>query len=379
MKVAIRDVEAVRAIRPVDAALYLRSRGWKQHEVSGQRAAVWISRVENEEYEVLLPMDPELRDYALRMAELLSVLAQVEQRSQWQVFNDLLTITADVVRIRISDPELADGTLPIEEHAQIAQRARDLVLAAACAATEKRPVWHKRKPQQAMDYVRRVRIGQSERGSYIVTVISRITPLLHTHTEQLFETEAPYERHVTQTLAQSLHELERAAQQAAITQEMAAFDEAVRQGVNANLCDAVVGLWGGDEIKRNLEIAFSWSPTRPVGPEVVRRVVLSSDRAPIIREAARQMREREPLAEFELSGPVVKLEREEGNPMGKVTIIGLVDDRQARVTVELPEAEYHQAVQAHDRVATIQLVGTLVRERRGFVLRNPRNLVVHEE
>lgn len=379
MKVEIRDRDAMRAIQPVEAALYLRAQGWAMVEAPHARSAIWRKLADGDEFEALLPMDRQVTDYALRVGELLSILAVVEKRSQWQVYRDLLTITSDVIRIRIADAEFADGTLPIEEHAQIAQKARDLVLAAACAATEARPVWHKRKPGQAMEHVRRVRIGQSEQGSYVVTVLSRVTPLLHGQNHQLFEPEVPYERRVTEKLAQSLVALEDAAERAALTQEMAAFDEAVPQGVNANLCDAVVGFWGGDDVQRNLEFSFSWSPTRPAAPDAVRQVAISADRIPVIREAGRQMRERAPLTDFDLAGPVVKLERADGAAVGKVTVVGIVDDRQAKVTIDLTDPDYHAALRAHDQGKTLRLSGTLAREGRGYVLRHPTDLVVEDE
>lgn len=379
MKVDIRDAQAVRAIRPVDAALYLRARGWTPPEAEGQHAAAWRATVDGEPYEVLLPLDVGLRDYALRMGDLLATLAVAEKRSQWEVYRDLLTVTADVIRIRIADPELADGTLPIEENAQIAQRARDLMLAAACAATETRAVWHHRKPGQAMEHVRRVRIGQSEQGSYVVTVLSRVTPILHGQNDQLFEPAPPYERRVTETLAHGLVALERAAENAALTQEMAAFDKAVPLGVNANLCDAVVGLWGGDEVQRRLEFAFSWSPARPVTADAVRRVAISADRVPLIREAGRQLRERAPLPDFELSGPVVKLERAEGAATGKVTVVGILDERPVRVLVEMGDPHYHAAVQAHDQGRTLRIFGTLLKEGRSYVLHDPNDIEIAGE
>jgi hypothetical protein len=378
MKVEIRDVAAVRAIQPVDAALYLRAAGWTQQDTQPSRASVWLQSANGEEYEALLPMDQELRDYALRMGELLQTLAVVERRSQVQVYSDLLTITSDVTRIRIVDPEWTDGTLPIEENALIAQKARDLVLAAACAATERRPVWHTRKPAQAVEYVRRVRTGQSERGSYVITVISRVAPLLHVQ-PQLFETDPPYERQVMQTLAESLVALDRAAEQAALTQEMSAFDQAVPKGVNANLCDAVVGLWGSDNLQRKVEFSFSWSPTRPIAVDVPRRIMLSPDRIPVIREASRLMRERAPVADFELRGAVVKLERPEGATVGKITVMGLLDDRQVRITAELLDAPYHQAITAHEQGKMLRIVGTLAKEGRGYVLKDPRDVVIDEE
>ncbi|HJT33107.1 MAG TPA: hypothetical protein VJ783_13780 [Pirellulales bacterium] len=379
MRIEIRDVAAVQAIRPVDAALYLRARGWTAPQVEVGRAAIWKTTSNGDEYEALLPLDVGLRDYALRMGDLLATLSIAEKRSQWAVYRDLLTIGSDVTRIRIADPELADGTLPIEEHAQIAQKARDLVLAAACAATETRPVWHKRKPSQAMEHMRRVRIGQSEQGSYVVTVLSRVPPFLHDEKSQLFDPEPPFERRVTETLAQSLAALERAAENAALTQEMAAFDEAVPRGVNANLCDAVVGLWGGDESRRHLEFSFSWSATRPAAADAVRAVAISADRIPLIREAGRQMRDRAPLLDFDLSGPIVKLERAEGAATGKVTVVGIVDDRHAKVSVELPDADYHAAVAAHGQGKTLRLSGTLAKEGRGYVLRNLSDMLVEDE
>jgi hypothetical protein len=379
MNIEIRDANAVRAIRPGDAALYLRSRQWEAKNAPAGQPTVWLRTVDGEEYEALLPMNQEHRDYALRMGDLLSVLSAAERRSQWQVYRDLLTITSDVVRIRIADPELVDGTLPIEEHAQIAQKARDIMLAAACAATERRAVWHKRKPTQAMEHVRRIRIGQSERGSYIVTVISRVTPLLETQGSELFEADDPFDRRVTQTLAESLQALDRAAEQATLTRKMEAFDRAVPLGVNANLCDAVAGLWGNEDLQRNLEFSFSWSPARPVVGEAVNRVTFSSDRIPVIREAGRQMRDREPLPDFDLRGPVVKLERAEDAPTGKVTIIGLVDDRQARVTLELDQESYHCALNAHDEGKTLRVFGKLVKEGRGYHLKDARDLSIDDE
>lgn len=378
MKAIIYDVEAIRALRPFDVALYLRAKGWIQQDTNLEKASLWYQIQDADRFEVLLPMDLELQDYALRMGDVLTVLATFEKRSQLQVYSDMLTVASDIVRIRIADPELADGALPIEENASIAQKVRDLILAAACAATEHRSVWHKRKPAQVMNYMRRVRVGQSERGSYVMTIISRVPPLLKVPDEQMFAAETPFERRVTQTLAQALRALDHAAANAAVTQNMEAFDRAVQQGVNANLCDAVVGLWGDNEAQRRLEFLFSWSPVLKIPKNSASRIVFSPDRVPVIREAARQMREREPLPDVELSGPVIKLERSDGATTGRVTVMGLVDERQVRVLLELAEKPYHLALQAHDSGRTIRTSGTLIREGRGFVMKNFSDPVIEE-
>jgi hypothetical protein len=380
MNIDIRDATAIRALRPLEVAAYLRSRGWSQQKADPAKAAVCTISVGKEAFEAVVPLDQAVSDYALRMAEVLHTISVVEGRSQSQIYTDLLTTFADVVRIRIDDPELQDGTLPIEAHAQLAQKARDLLLAAACSATEHRAVWHTRKPWQAVEQVRKIRIGQTERGSYVVTVISRVSPALHVPSQvELFEPEEPFERRVIQTLASSLESLDRAAETAALSGEYASFERSVDEGVSANLCDAVAGLWGDENGQRNLEFAFSWSPARPVGIGTPSLIKFAADRIPLIREAGRVMRGRAPVYDFELDGAVVKLERPQGQLTGKVTIVGQVDGKPKRVVLALGDPDYHLAVQAHDQEKTLRCIGSLVREGRGHVLQNPRELAVEDE
>src|SRR5439155_23512705 len=113
-----------------------------------------------------------------------------------------------------------------------------------------------------------------------------------------------------------------------------------------------------------IEFSFSWSPARPAAAELPRRITFSADRIPVIREAGRLMRERTPRTDFELRGPVIKLERSEKAPTGKITVMGLLEERQVRVTMELPDVPYRLAIQAHDQGKTVRGYGTLVKDGR---------------
>ena len=248
------------------------------------------------------------------MGDTLRTLEVVEDRSQLEILNDLLATSADIMRFRITYAEATDGTIPIEEGAQIVQRARDMVMAGACAAIEKRAVFQTRKPNQAVEYLKKVRMGQTERGSYVVTVISRVAPVLRLgESDCLFEVEQPFERQVTATLARAVAAAKRAASSAAATGDFENFRTGVSVGISANLCDAIRGLASGGEADRGVEVTFSWSRSRPIEPSTVEdRVAFSPDSMPVIEEAARLFRETTPREDFELRGPVVKLERAEG-------------------------------------------------------------------
>jgi hypothetical protein len=75
----------------------------------------------------------------------------------------------------------------------------------------------------------------------------------------------------------------------------------------------------------------------------------------------------------------VKLDRPEGAPAGKVTVVGLLEVRQVRVNLELAEPQYSLAVNAHRDGKTLRAVGTLIKEGRRHELKNARDVEIEEE
>jgi hypothetical protein len=294
MNVKITDAAALSALRPLEVVSYLRSNGWTK---AGEKPANWSRWLrtddDGEEFEVTVPLNSEFRDFAARMGDVLQVLSVFEGRSQLQILRDLLVIGADVVRFRLADPELTDASLPLDDGANFIQKDKDLMLAAACAAVSPRVYYPSRKPAQAIDYVRRARLGQTEPGSFIVTIISPVPPSLTGPSGQLIALEEPYERQVTRVLAVALNSVRQAAEDAATSGQVDRFVQAVSRGVSANLCDALVGMGSSGEGNRAVDIQFSWSRNRPLAPqaEMPGRILLSPDVFPIIRQAAVYLRE----------------------------------------------------------------------------------------
>lgn len=232
----------------------------------------------------------------------------------------------------------------------------------------------------AGDYLRNVRIGQTERGSYVLTVISRVPPMLRSGGDNLFgEIEEPYERQVTADLAVALAAIEGATESAASTGEFESFEQAVGQGGSANLCEAVAGLSMDDDSSRAVDFEFSWSRTRPPRADQISRVIIAHDRVQFIQEAARLLRERAPIEGFEVEGPVVKLERQGSTGPGTVTVYALVEYSPRRVRIELTEEDYNLAIQAHRDGLDVRCSGRLVREGRGYVIKNPFEFSIRPE
>jgi hypothetical protein len=155
MRVRVQDAAALQTIKPLEVAAYLRANGWQREAEFDRHGSVWVKMLPTGERDLLLPLRQDLADFPTRMAEVLSIIAAVEGRSELEVLQDVATTAADLIRVRALGVVAADGTLPLEQGVAFVEHSRNLVLSAACAAIEKRAFFAKRKPVQAMQYVER--------------------------------------------------------------------------------------------------------------------------------------------------------------------------------------------------------------------------------
>ncbi len=377
MKATIRDLETLNAVRPLELVSYLRANQWQQAQRL-EKGAFWTKEQGSSNFEVLLPLDASLRDFPNRIAEVLAMLEQVENRSQLEILEDLVTTNADLVRPRLLGVD-HDGQISLEQGRIVYEQARNLMLAAACAAVEKRSLYAKRKPEQAMNFLEHARFGLAHRGSYILTIVSPVSPRISPSID-LFGNEIqdePFERRTMRTLAEAIHALEQASREVASTGEINPMREAVQRGVSANLCEAIIGLHEGSG-ERGIDFTFSWAPLRGVPQNVPRTASITPDFVSIIKETARLFRETETTESTEVLGVVNRLEHQ-GGDHGKVTIFGSADGVPRNVTIELAGNDHSAAVRSYEDRIPISCVGEMSREGRSWILRNPREVRVLAE
>jgi len=372
MKVTVQDSEVLSSLPPLDVVGYLRASGWIETEKLQDKGSVWALRRDGD-VEIIVPARRDLRDFILRMADVIRTLSEVEARSQLEILHELTTAGADVVRVRATtvDPS---GAIPIGDGVALVEHARDMILAAACAAIEPRPAYHTRKPDKATEYLRRVRMGQTERGSFVLTILSPVGPTIgQPHQLSLLsEPEDSYERAVMITLVNSVKAVTDAVQTAVARADFSPFQEAVARGVSANLCEALAGL---SRAVGDFEVGVSWSRLLPASIENA-RVSFSADSAPVMEDAARNFRAREPIEDQTVTGFVVHLHRTPQQEEGRVTLRVLVDGKPRNIVARLAQPDYSIAVRAHDDKLPITCQGDVVREGHEWLLRNPRALAI---
>ena len=355
MKTRILDAGTLRAVSPPALAAFARGEGWVKTEPYGSHADVYIGESRPE---IVLPRTDLLADYASVVSRLIGIFGEVTERDELAIYRDLVGADHDVVRVRAVRTE-DDGSVLLDEGVELVSQAREMLLAAACATRAPQPVYRAGANREATEYMKQVRLGQTEHGSFVVTLMAPVPPMLQLILDDSWSdiSDEPYERQVTRCLVRALEASRDAAERAHSGDGALAFEQAVGSGLSANLCDAVGKLI---EQSSGLEVSVSWARTRPT-PERRTSILFSENDAGAFKEAARTFRAREPRPDVQLFGSVHKLTRGEHEIEGQVTFKVDMDGRIQSVASVLDQSNYSVAIRAHEARNPVVVKGDLSR------------------
>jgi hypothetical protein len=230
-------------LRPDDVLRYLAATGWHRSRDYG-RGEIWelttAPGAQAHPFEVLVPLDQRLRDYPLRMSDLLETVAAAEHRDPDSVLGDLDLRWADVLYARLDAFSLA-GLAPA------LTGLRDLVLAASRTVD----------PRHAWEHVRGTEVGSARTGAPLITVRTALSPGVG----------EPIERRVTRTMYEGVLSAYRTATG---DLESNAYFPISRNGhpptparpaLAQETCAALARI--GGRSRSGYELRFTWSPDVP--------------------------------------------------------------------------------------------------------------------
>ena len=369
MKAVITDREALAAISTLSIHAYLKSQDWTRSDDLGDRGVVYIAADGNE---VFAPGSDRLGDYAESVSSLLDVVARVEQRDELAVFRDLASSDRDVLRFRAPYAD-DDGSIDLTVGVELVEQCREALHAAACAAVAPKRSFRIGGNVKATDYIGSVRLGQTEHGSFVVTLLSPVPPLLDLGRQASLwhdPEDEPFSRQVTIKLSEAAKALRTAISEVGRGGNIEAFEKVVDKGVSANLCAAVAKFV---EDGKGLDFSVTWARTRPTVRERMTAGFIPSD-AEVLREAARVLRDREPRHNERIEGFVTALARDQAAREGRIRVKAIVDGKLTSVFAYLDQEMYGKAVHAHRDRVVFALEGDLERVGQRWSIRNPRHL-----
>lgn len=375
MLVQIRDSAALSSISIVSLRAYLNSREWTDAGVWGERPITIFAREhDGRTWEILVPHRDTIAGYAENMAEAVAVLAEVEGRSQLDVFYDLSATSCDVVRLH-SLNGVAKEPLSLRRSADLLQGSYGMLGYAARSVDNPRAMYRGGPNAEVAEYLDNVRPIPGYAEGYSLTLHSSVPVGIGTQKNLWGNEQIPFARRVTNRLAEALGYAENAVPETIRTDTLDPFIDAKNYGVSANLCDSVAEL-----VKRGkgIEINLNWAGVRPADIQTA-RFPFSINSAEVLDEAAKFLRTNEPSYDEPIRAQVVRLEREPDEFDGRADILTSRDGQLTRITVEFPESSYDMVIEAFQHHRPISLTGDIYKIGNRYELRQPRDLFIVSE
>lgn len=365
-------------VSPEMAQRWLMNNGWNRATQTMSGASLWIYRPNSQTdvvEQALLPTDRQSDDFVLRMQQFALAVSHAMGIEPGAVLDSLLTIPFDIIRIRSAQEVGYDGSIPLDGGIQLFSGVRQLVIAAAKATHERRPVFGRRNYGQARRFLANARLGQTDVGSYVITVESPVPALDDDlETPRSLGLVGSTQRAVVETLMRSLLAARSAAAAYEESGEVLGFQEGVAEGISAEFCDALIILNDSDE-RSYVSVEVEWSPFEPQAVGERSDVTFSSADVPGLREASRVLRLTAVEPRMIVVGRVEALSRAEAESTtaGTATIAASFGLRRgAKVRALLSGDDHATAIEAYDSGELVELAGDLVRHGNRSWLLNGR-------
>jgi len=348
------ELRAATALTPETLSHYLSSTGWAP-EQRLERATLWTRREDDGDFQVLVPGDRALRDYASRVSDFLTTVAAVEERPVRLLLDDLENGGADTLSFRLR-PSGPSGTIPLFNAVDALAGVRELVVSSAYALTSAQPMLVQgRRPESALDFARTVRLGTPRAGSWAIAaqlVVPRVDA----------DAAPPLARQVSLQMHRAVRACFAASGEALREFDLELFLRRTGEGVSSNICDALAKL-GRDGVP--YDVRFNWARELPSSVPA-RSFRFGTRRIEALRTAAEQLKVAVPDGEVTVEGQVSKLRRDIGEG-GQATVRGPIHtvygSSERSVRVMLPDILYQRLVDAHGRRQQVRVTGTAVRGR----------------
>ena len=349
-------LELTSRVTPYALKNYAKALGWMPVQNRSESIAVFHDP-HSDLRQLLIPLDESFDDFAETVAEAVRRLAESERRSALEILNHLLLPPADVLRFRENSPDTESGTLTLDQAVDLLEGARRMLLATAHTVLTPQPFHPRLGRSEAVQFVRSCRIGQTERGSFTMTLACPLD-----HVPGLFEADKPFARRVTEHMMSSLAII------AQVADNSAPVEQLLRSNLSANFCEALLMLRPiGD--RASLSVLASWSKAiaEPASQSDT-KIQLRQECFEVAERVAPRLRSTPAPRQDTFVGFVDVLRGQPGpdnRPSGEVVFsIVLEGNELVRAKADLNPEDYHIAGESHLATDPVYF--------RGFLVRAPR-------
>ena len=359
--------ELVNKINPFVFNKYLKATGWAV--LNSKRTDIKILQKKTDKlYQITIPLDTDLADYKEFMLYAIQTLAGYEKRTLDEMFLYLLNPNSDILKIRIEKNGVEAGSIFLDDAIKVYENAKKLLGAAAQDVIKPAQYHQGRMDATVTEFLNRCRFGQTQVGSYIVSVIC---PMGQTDGKgnfwqiELFDDVSLADDSFTRKVTKKVMTGITAVKTQIDNDQFSVIPSNENELISVNFYEALAGM-NLDNEGTKVEIASEWAPTFPVDQKTPQRILLNYNYYKPLSSIIAKMKENV-TRKTQIVGKVKKLEavpEVEKRSAGKITLVYIDDNGKVRsATTSLDKNDYDKAIEAHTNGWYVEIVGEMTGRR----------------
>ena len=385
---SVNFVDMTLKLNPLAVTKYLSETNWEQYPIKRNDIKIFQYKKEDLFEQVTIPLDKKLRDYKNAMYDAVCKIAYVEKKSVEQLMLYLLNPNTDILKIRLDKKEVESGNIMFDDAIQLFDNAKKLIAATALDVINPKKIHYGRINEPVRNFLSQCRFGQTEIGSYVVSVICPFVDFPKTEGYKklnAFFDEEQYAysltREVINRLMTNVATIKQKIDDGNL-ESLANYDSPI----SSNFYEALSGL-SMDTEDTTVEFMAEWSPTVKSNQCKYNRILITNDYYEPIRTIISKIteytnerietvdkikrlevapisdsREYGTIERTEIVGKIIELKAApviDSREYGTIVIYVGDNARVKSVTVKLDREDYDKAVAAHQHGKAVKVVGDL--------------------
>lgn len=352
-------------ISPLAFAKYLKDMGWEQFPSRRQYIKIFQYEKNDDFFQVVIPTEKKLNDYKEAMYKAVVTVAEVENKSVEQVLLYLLNPNTDILKIRLEKKDIEAGNILFDDAIRMYENAKRLLAATALDILHPKKYHQGRMDDCVLKFLSSCRFGQTEIGSYVVSVVCPFAELDENEDYKQLSIFSDEEqcansltRQVTSRVMKNISFIKNQIDNGEMDKLILQDEDKI---ISANFYEALGGL-NLDSNGADVEFIAEWSPIVKNTDCVNNRILLTHDYYQPIETTIERLKD-ETNKSTRIIGRIKKLESSpdvQKRKIGKITVVYLDEnDKRKTVTVNLNKNEYDKAIKAHERGFHVEIVGEI--------------------
>ena len=359
---SVNFLDLTEKISPLSFAKYLKDTGWTAFQSKKTYIRIFQYEANNDFFQIIIPMDKNLSDYKEAMYKAVETVAKVENKSIEQVMLYLLNPNTDILKIRLDKKDVEAGNILFDDAIRMYENAKKLLAATALDILHPKEYHQGRMDDSISKFLSSCRFGQTEIGSYIVSIVCPFAELDESEGYKqlnIFSDEEKCAKSLTRQVTNRVMNNISFIKNHIDNEEFEQLTNYKTNIISANFYEALNGLNLNSE-NTDVEFIAEWSPAVKNSENVENRILLTHDYYEPIEATIGKLKNKIQKS-TKVLGRIKKLESTPDamkRKAGTITIVYLDEnDKPKNVTAKLNKCDYDKAILAHDKGLHVEIVG----------------------